>query len=124
MTLFSKRARVDNNVSPIGKIEMYRQDGMLVITVGAGRRYRLSREDISQVDGGRETKLMSSLLSRMARVLEMSEETLLACLGLSPRNYLQRAFGLTVDQAESVIETIWELRRLEASSENEKGKAA
>ena len=56
-------------------------------------------------------------------VLGMSQETLLRCLGLSPRNYLQQVFGFSAEQADSIVDATWELRH-QTYLEAERGKEA
>lgn len=123
MYLIKKAAEQELPVSPFMKIEMYRKEGSLMVVLGVGDWYSLSQERIAQLEIGQDLDITESPLSRMARVLGMSEETLLRCLGLSPRNYLQQVFGFSEEQADSVVDATWELRH-QSYLASEKGKKA
>lgn len=102
---------------------MFREDGALVVSLGIGRSYILPLERVAEIEIGQDPTVDSSPLGPMARVLGMSEETLLRCLGLSPRNYLQQVFGFSPEQADSVVDATWELRH-QSYLESKKGEKA
>lgn len=121
MSLTNKLSHEKYHPNSFQRIEMFREDGALVVSLGIGRSYILPLERIAEIEVGQDLALASSPLSPMARVLGMSEETLLHCLGLSPRNYLQQVFGFSEDQADSVVDATWELRHRSYLA-SEKGK--
>jgi hypothetical protein len=121
MSLTNKWPHEKYHPNPYQRIEMFREDGTLVVSLGIGRSYVLPLERIAEIEIGQDLTLASSPLSPMARVLGMSEETLLRCLGLSPRNYLQQVFGFSAEQADSVVDATWELRH-QSYLESEKGE--
>ena len=110
MSLISKWSAEKYHPNPFQRIEMFREDGTLVVSLGIGRSYILPLERVAEIEIGQDLDVTESPLDRMARVLGMSEETLLRCLGLSPRNYFQQVFGFSAEQADSVVDATWELR--------------
>ena len=121
MSLLSKQPVGEYDSWRFRKIEMYRKGGTLVIVLGPGRWYSLRREQIILIEEGQEIEFSFSPLDQMARVLRMDDDTLLSCLGLSPRSYLQRVFGLSEEQAEAAIDSILDMRDLATSSGKKKG---
>jgi hypothetical protein len=124
MSLFSKQPIGEYDTWRFRKIEMYRKGGTLIIVLGVGRWYSLRREQIFLIRDGQEIEFTFSPLDQMAQVLKMDDDTLLSCLGLSPRSYLQRVFHLSQNQDEAAIDAILDMRDLAASSENKKGTKA
>ena len=121
MSLLSKQPVGEYDSWRFGKIEMYRKGGTLVIVLGPGRWYSLRREQIVLIEEGQEIEFSFSPLDQMTRVLRMNDDTLLSCLGLSPRSYLQRVLGLSEEQAEAAIDSILDMRDLATSSGKKKG---
>ncbi len=124
MSLFSRQPIGEYDTWRFRKIEMYRKGGTLIIVLGIGRWYSLPREEIILIENGQDIEFSFSPLDQMAQVLQMEDDTLLACLGLSPRNYLQRVFRLSEEQAEAAIDTILDMRDLSTRPGNKKGKTA
>lgn len=123
MSLTNKWSHEKCHPNPFQRIEMFREDGALVVSLGIGRSYILPLERVAEIEIGQDPTVDSSPLGPMARVLGMSEETLLRCLGLSPRNYLQQVFGFSPEQADSVVDATWELRH-QSYLESKKGEKA
>jgi hypothetical protein len=121
MSLLSKQPVGEYDSWRFRKIEMYRKGGTLVIVLGPGRWYSLRREQIVLIEEGQEIEFSFSPLDQMTRVLRMNDDTLLSCLGLSPRSYLQRVFGLSEEQAEAAIDSILDMRDFATSSGKKKG---